>query len=275
MAEFPALPLFTDSYLADTRHLSTEEHGAYLLLLMEAWRRADGSLPDDDLLLARLAGLSRERWAEAKPVVMAFWKRDGRKKTWSQKRLEKERLYVREKRQSAKDAAASRWKDKKKDNASAKRSQSPHTPPHTTYPSDTSYGGGGSARDANLPDAQEADRTDRERVLEAIGVGPDGIAGPSKFLGGQADVAELHRWLTLPGITVETACAEIARIIAAKPDGPPSSFKYFTPAMQRLSGKLSEPPLAPSDAQQPKASPAKRLWNLDPKDFNPDGSLRQ
>jgi hypothetical protein len=38
MAEFPALPLWTDAYLGDTRHLSQSEHGAYLLLLITAWR---------------------------------------------------------------------------------------------------------------------------------------------------------------------------------------------------------------------------------------------
>ena len=59
MAEFPALALWTDAYLADTRHLSTLEHGAYLLLMMEAWRRPHCDLPDDDRVLARLAGLTR------------------------------------------------------------------------------------------------------------------------------------------------------------------------------------------------------------------------
>ena len=61
MAEFPALPLFTDAYLADTRHLSTVQHGAYLLLLMDMWNR-DGVLPDNPKALARIAGLSTKRW---------------------------------------------------------------------------------------------------------------------------------------------------------------------------------------------------------------------
>ena len=88
-----------------------------------------------------------------------------------------------------------------------------------------------------------------------MGIGPDGIAGPSKFLGGgQADVAEARRWLELPGLTVDVVCAELRRITAAKTDGPPSSFKYFTPAMQRLSGALSAPLLAPVDRPQARGS---------------------
>jgi 5-methylcytosine-specific restriction endonuclease McrA len=73
MADFPALPLWTDAYLSDTRELSTLEHGAYLLLLMTAWRTADCSLPDDDRLLARWAGLDRRTWARVRPVMERFW----------------------------------------------------------------------------------------------------------------------------------------------------------------------------------------------------------
>lgn len=119
MADFPALPLWTDAYLADTRHLSTLEHGAYLLLLIEAWRRPSCSLPDNDVMLARLAGLSADDWAGIRDVVMAFWKYDGRSKTWTQKRLVKQREFTQKHRQSQRDKAAKRWKKDKTPDAPA------------------------------------------------------------------------------------------------------------------------------------------------------------
>ena len=109
MAEFPFLPLWADAYLADTRHLSAEEHGAYLLLIMEAWRRADCALPDNDTLLAKLACSTPERWAEIKPIVMDFWQHDGRTKKYTQRRLQVERRKVADKKEKARDSAARRW----------------------------------------------------------------------------------------------------------------------------------------------------------------------
>lgn len=119
MAQFPALPFWTDAYLSDTRHLSAEQHGAYLLLLMEAWRRPTCTLPDDDEMLARLACMSTERWAFNRETVMAFWTYDGRRKEWAQLRLTDERAYVRQKSLSQRHKAAKRWKTTRKSDAVA------------------------------------------------------------------------------------------------------------------------------------------------------------
>jgi uncharacterized protein YdaU (DUF1376 family) len=119
MAEFPALTLWTDSYLADTRTLTTLEHGAYLLLLMEAWRRPHCDLPDDDAILAKLAGLSTAEWAKIKTTILAYWKLDGRRKTFTQKRLLKERDAARKRSKSQKDKAAKRWNNTEKGDAPA------------------------------------------------------------------------------------------------------------------------------------------------------------
>lgn len=95
MTAFPSLPLFTDAYIADTTHLTMEEHGAYLRLLMFAWRSKGCRLPNDDVKLARMLGISTARWLKLKPTVMDFWTLVGG--FWSQRRLTKEHAFVTEK----------------------------------------------------------------------------------------------------------------------------------------------------------------------------------
>lgn len=103
----PAIPLFGDAYLADTRHLSLEEHGAYLQLMMIAWRIDGCSLPDDDSRLARMLGVTPKKWAKLKPTVMAFWALENG--AWTQKRLTKERRFVAEKSEQNRAAINARW----------------------------------------------------------------------------------------------------------------------------------------------------------------------
>lgn len=87
MTEIPAMMLWTDAYLGDTSHLTTLEHGAYLLILMAMWR-AGGVLPNEELRLARTARLSLDKWRRVAPTIMTFMKvADG---NVSQKRLKLE-----------------------------------------------------------------------------------------------------------------------------------------------------------------------------------------
>lgn len=73
MSDYPPLPLFTDAFISDTAHFSGRETGAYLLLLIAAWRSPDCRLIDDDDKLAGHARLGRPAWLKIKPVVMSFW----------------------------------------------------------------------------------------------------------------------------------------------------------------------------------------------------------
>jgi uncharacterized protein YdaU (DUF1376 family) len=72
------MPLFIGDYLRDTRGLTTEEHGAYLLLLMELWNR-DGVLPMDDRYLARVTGVHPRRWPKVWETLSLYFEvRSGR-----------------------------------------------------------------------------------------------------------------------------------------------------------------------------------------------------
>lgn len=102
MAEFPAFPLFTDAYLGDTQHLSTIEHGAYLLLLIVAWRSKGSCLPDDDARLAKHARMTRGQWARIAPTIREFFTaRDG---ALYQSRLTDEAKHVRQVREKQREA---------------------------------------------------------------------------------------------------------------------------------------------------------------------------
>jgi uncharacterized protein YdaU (DUF1376 family) len=101
------MPYFGDAYMADTRHLTLEEHGAYHLLLLIAWRSPDCTLPDDDRRLAQMLGVTARKWAALKPVIMGFWTLA--ENGWEQKRLTKERRWVEEKSRKNKGAAEQRW----------------------------------------------------------------------------------------------------------------------------------------------------------------------
>ena len=109
MSATPWMPFYPADYLADTRRLTTEQHGAYLLLLMDSW--SSGALPDDDDVLARVAGLDAERWAQVRPVIAGYFQiADGQ---WVHARIEREREHAQAHAQAsserAKKAAASRW----------------------------------------------------------------------------------------------------------------------------------------------------------------------
>ena len=112
MAEFPALPIWTDAYLADCSHLTDAEHGRYFLLLMAMWRAPDCRLPNDDKWLARKFSRSESDIANLfRPLISEFCQCSG---NWiTQKRLLQERGYVQRTSKKQSDIAKARWNKKK------------------------------------------------------------------------------------------------------------------------------------------------------------------
>jgi uncharacterized protein YdaU (DUF1376 family) len=100
------MPLVIEKYHGDTQHLTTLQHGAYLLLLMAYWRTGT-ALPAEDDQLRTIARLDRSEWKKVKPVLRPlFEERDGR---WFQKRAEMELERARKKREAAIQSARARW----------------------------------------------------------------------------------------------------------------------------------------------------------------------
>lgn len=104
MAENPALPIWTDAYLADTHPgLSLELHGCYFLMMMLAWRLPGCRLPDDDNYIAARLGIPISRWKRKfRPEMEKFWQVSGGH--WTQKRLTREHEYVQSKKQQTSSA---------------------------------------------------------------------------------------------------------------------------------------------------------------------------
>lgn len=72
MAALPYMPLFVADYLADTAHLTTIQHGAYLLLIMNYWQRGK-PVANDDAKLARIVGMSVRNWQQIKEPVLEMF----------------------------------------------------------------------------------------------------------------------------------------------------------------------------------------------------------
>jgi uncharacterized protein YdaU (DUF1376 family) len=109
MAARPWMPLYVSDYLGDTRRLTTLQHGAYMLLIMEYWQH--GGLPDDDQELADIAGLEISEWMEIRPRLAKLFK-DG----WRHKRIDEELAKASEISDRRKASAERRWS---KSNANA------------------------------------------------------------------------------------------------------------------------------------------------------------
>lgn len=80
------MPLYIGDYLQDTTRLSTEQHGAYLLLIMDYW--INGPLPDDDASLAQVARLQINAWKKHRlAIARLFMINSGE---WRHKRIDEE-----------------------------------------------------------------------------------------------------------------------------------------------------------------------------------------
>jgi uncharacterized protein YdaU (DUF1376 family) len=117
----PAFQFYPDDFVSDGKveAMTTEEVGAYMLLLCKAWReKPAATVPNDDRVLARWARLTPDRWTECKVAVMAPWKLLKGDLRYQQPRMKREYDKMLDRRRQAHDsataAANARWEREKK-----------------------------------------------------------------------------------------------------------------------------------------------------------------
>lgn len=113
------MPWYVRDYLAKTMHLTTEQHGALLLLLGAYWTN-QGPIPDDDAWLAGTTRLAPKVWAKHRPVISAFFTVEAG--VWKQSRadeeIEQNRITRERRREGGRKTASTRWGKQHLSNAS-------------------------------------------------------------------------------------------------------------------------------------------------------------
>lgn len=167
------LPFYVADYLGDTMHLSTLQHGAYMLLLLHYWR--SGPLPSDQGQLAAIAKLDTKAWQTVWPVLQPFFTANG-DGTLHQKRMDwelKRWAEISDKRSNA----GKRGAEAKHRPHPTKQDVAPQHPSETTTASsktDASSQSGGLAIARNLPVDNLANATDLPHSLPDVCQPKDG-----------------------------------------------------------------------------------------------------
>lgn len=125
-------------------HLTTIQHGAYLMVLMAMWSSPSGRLNFDVGTLCRITGLTPEQWQENQLVLMRFFTVEG--KEFYQKRLTYERLRNEQLRQKRSEVGRLGGRPRKPiglENQKVKQNESNHNHNHSTKPPIVPQGGQG------------------------------------------------------------------------------------------------------------------------------------
>jgi uncharacterized protein YdaU (DUF1376 family) len=250
MSGIPYIRFYGNDWLSGTQELSLEERGALTTII--ALTSTTGSPPAADY--ARLAKRFGCTPGRAKKVIRSLI--DLRKVSVVDGALHNRRAMLeteisQKTSQKQSENASARWPKKSEKCSENKGHVDAMAVPWQCQPEPEpepyiSNAAGGSAREREVEILPSQSPTFREQILDAIGVDKSGLTGRgSKMLGSQSDMAEVARWLALPGLTEAVVLAEVRVVISKKLDGPPSTFRFFTNAMERLSGSLTLPPLTP------------------------------
>ncbi len=157
------MQFYPGDYLADTMHLSIEEHGAYLKLMFCMWQ-AGGWLVDNDRDVSRMLGVTAGKWSKIKERIGGYFTYENGK--FTQQKLQKTLQKSEEKRSVLKSngseggkAKALKNKDQGLANASEKPKHRTRDPePEPKYTED-------SLRSSSADSADESPPIDFKKII--------------------------------------------------------------------------------------------------------------
>ena len=221
------LPFYVGDYLRDTSDLSTEEHGAYLLLLFHAWPTG-GRITSDQRRLARIAKVvDLDRWREIWDRIGEFWKREGDHLV--QGKMGRVREWAMGKRQSASDRGkeGARAKAQKRAEEEARRQAELRL-------NGGSAGAGGSTNGKH-PDPDPKSESDPNTRSDPEGArAPASLVWPGEYwLGRFATAFEKVRGQSYVGTADDTAVERLQVAIARLPQREASAAQQRADEMFR------------------------------------------
>lgn len=157
MKTSPEMPFNIGDYLSDTMGLDRAEHGSYMLLIMAYWKNG-GPLPNDDLALRKMAMCPETEWARTRGIMARYF--DCSNGVWKHKRIDAELAADR-----ARTAAISRASAA---GVEARRALGQIPPPSVNPPVQPSVGGKATADAIRAEKAQDFNKMALQRVEARI-----------------------------------------------------------------------------------------------------------
>lgn len=193
------MPFFVGDYTKNTMHLSTEEHGAYLLLIIHYW--SNGKIRNDKKIIKNIAKISTKRLQN---VLAFFAEKDGYLEHQTIERLKQEAIENKDKQRKRTEAARQ-----------AKLSVTDNVTTSVTSSTSTSS--------SPIPSVYDDDYRRKLFVEISLEV--------QKLMQGRIIATQgIHTWLDA-GADKELILETLKVLIARKGGEPPTSLKYFDQAI--------------------------------------------
>lgn len=225
------LPLYVGDYLRKTMRLTTEQHGAYLLLLMACWAEG-GSITADEEDLAATVRLPLDRWLVMAPRILPFFEeRDGRlHNARLSEELARANNITEARREAGRSSAARRQQNSSKPAANEKQNAIPSQSQSHKEDADVAH-----AHD-NWPEGDSFDHA--KLLLSLAGSKLSGMSEASKIASG---VHEIGRWRQAGCAWGLDVVPTIVSMATKKRGGKIQSWGYFTEAVAQSKADRERP----------------------------------